>query len=103
MHSFITDADQRKEELREVIKTWVKIIRDTSQEVADIIDSFTYYSNKQRTWNRLKKAVNTNTYERNELRFQRGFRKLKSSSLLDFPRLIKIVIERGAMPETSGA
>lgn len=56
MQSFIRDADEKRENLREVEKTRLKIVRDTGYEIVDVIDNFTYHVNRYKSWNTFYKA-----------------------------------------------
>ncbi|PRQ24617.1 putative P-loop containing nucleoside triphosphate hydrolase, leucine-rich repeat domain, L [Rosa chinensis] len=55
MKAFLEDAE-RKGALSEVEKTWVANVRDVSIDVEDIIDEFTYDTNKRRSWGPFTRA-----------------------------------------------
>ncbi|XP_004292512.1 PREDICTED: disease resistance protein RPM1-like [Fragaria vesca subsp. vesca] len=55
MKAFLEDAE-RKGALGEVEKTWVANVRDVSIDVEDIMDEFTYQTNKRRSWGPFTKA-----------------------------------------------
>ena len=56
MKSFFMDVENKGAQ-GEVEKTWIAKVRDISNDVEDIIDEFTYHTNKKQSWNKLKQIL----------------------------------------------
>lgn len=56
MESFINDAKSKKG-LSDVEKTLVKTVKEKAHNIVDIIDEYTYYTNKKVSWNIFNKVI----------------------------------------------
>ncbi|PON76288.1 NB-ARC domain, LRR domain containing protein [Parasponia andersonii] len=56
MESFINDFKSKKG-LSDVEKTLVKTVKEKAHDIVDIIDEYTYYTNKKLSWNMFNKAI----------------------------------------------